>query len=51
MRKVVSTDEAESELYKFFIANGVGHIHHTKEIVDQKMYIYLQILIHHMNRP
>lgn len=36
------------QVWGCFTANGVGHIHHIKGIMDQKM--YKQILIHHM-RP
>ena len=36
------------QVWGCFTANGVGHIHHIKGIMDQKM--YRQILIHHM-RP
>ena len=36
------------QVWGYFTANGVGHIHNIKGIMDQKM--YKQILIHHM-RP
>ena len=36
------------QVWGCFTANGVGHIHNIKGIMDQKM--YKQILIHHM-RP
>ena len=36
------------QVWACFTANGVGHIHHIKGIMDQN--VYKQILVHHM-RP
>ena len=48
LKPTVKHEGGKIQVWGCFTANGVGHIHHIKGIMDQKM--YKQILIHHM-RP
>ena len=48
LKPTVKHGGGKIQVWGCFTANGVGHIHHIKGIMDQKM--YKQILIHHM-RP